>query len=76
MNGLGLRDRIDADSYLKNKAIPFIFLSTADNRELVTRAYQGTIQGFYKKKSHFEDGKSALETIISYWKCCLHPNNF
>jgi len=76
MNGLELRDQIDADPYLKNKAIPFIFLSTADSRELVLQAYSGAIQGFFKKKGHFDTGRRDLETIINYWKSCLHPNKF
>jgi CheY-like chemotaxis protein len=75
MNGLEVRDRIDADPFLKSKAIPFIFLTTANNRELVIQAYQGAIQGFYQKQSSFQAGKNLLDTMIKYWKSCLHPNN-
>ena len=75
LNGLEFRDRIDADPYLKQKAIPFLFLSTSDDRKLVKKAYAGSIQGFFKKESDFETGKNNLDLMIRYWKCCLHPNN-
>ncbi|MCF0075277.1 response regulator [Dyadobacter sp. CY261] len=75
MNGLELRDQIDADPYLKNKSIPFIFLTTSDSPTLVRQAYNGTIQGYFQKCNSFQEGKDHLQLIIGYWKLCLHPNN-
>lgn len=75
MNGLELRDQIDADPYLKEKSIPFIFLSTSDDLTLIKKAYAATIQGYFKKWNDFEAGKRDLATMIDYWKSCLHPNN-
>ncbi|TDE10254.1 response regulator [Dyadobacter psychrotolerans] len=74
MNGLELRERIDANAYLKKKAIPFVFLSTADNPQIVDAAYNSTIQGFYKKLSNFASYKGQVKIIIDYWQHCLHPN--
>lgn len=76
MNGLELRDQIDADPYLKKKSIPFIFLTTSDSPIQVRQAYNGTIQGYFKKCNSFQEGKDHLELVINYWKLCLHPNNF
>lgn len=75
MNGLELRNRIDSDPYLKSKAIPFVFLSTSANQALVRMAYEGTIQGYYKKQPGYEDFKESIKQIIGYWRLCLHPNN-
>ncbi|GGH21175.1 response regulator [Dyadobacter endophyticus] len=75
MNGLELRDQIDADPYLKKKSIPFIFLTTSDSPILVRRAYSGNIQGYFKKFHSFQEGRDRLRLIINYWKYCLHPNN-
>lgn len=75
MNGLELRDQIDVDPYLKEKAIPFIFLSTSDEIRLLKKAYAATIQGFFRKWNDFETGTHDLKVIIDYWKRCLHPNN-
>ncbi|SEJ37715.1 Response regulator receiver domain-containing protein [Dyadobacter sp. SG02] len=75
MNGLELRDQIDGDPYLKKKSIPFIFLTTSDSPVLVRKAYNGTIQGYFKKCNSFQEGKGQLQLIVNYWKDCLHPNN-
>lgn len=76
MNGLELRDQIDANPYLREKAIPFIFFTTSASADLVRAAYRGSIQGFHQKEQTFERLKEQLNLIISYWKNCLHPNSF
>lgn len=75
MNGLELRAFINDDEYLKRKAIPFIFLTTAVNWQVIQVAYDGTVQGFYQKASNFEGLKAQMQLMISYWKSCLHPNS-
>ena len=76
MNGLELRDRIEADEHLRKKAIPFIFFTTSASRELVNKAYERTIQGFHQKESQFGALERQLALIIHYWQNCLHPNSF
>lgn len=75
LNGLELRNRIDSNPYLQDKAIPFVFLSTSDAESLVKKAYEGTIQGYYKKQPDYIDFKESIKQIIGYWRLCLHPNN-
>ncbi|WP_221391781.1 response regulator [Dyadobacter sp. NIV53] len=74
MNGLELREQIDQNEYLKKKSIPFVFLSTADNPNIIEAAYHSKIQGFYKKLSNFKDYKKQIRIIVDYWEHCLHPN--
>lgn len=74
MNGLELREQIDSNEYLKKKSIPFVFLSTADNPNIIEAAYHSRIQGFYKKLSNFIDYKKQIGIIVDYWEHCLHPN--
>ena len=76
MNGLELRDQIDNNPYLKEKAVPFVFFTTSANADLVRKAYAGNIQGFYQKEVGYEALKQQLNSIILYWKNCLHPNSF
>ena len=76
MDGFQLRDQIEADEYLKEKAIPFIFFSTWANQELVDKAYRNTIQGYHQKQSSFDGLQRELALIVAYWKSCLHPNSF
>jgi CheY-like chemotaxis protein len=75
INGLQLRDLIHANPELRRKSIPFVFLSTAANRNEVNQAYDLTVQGFFKKHSDFKSFVDDLKCIISYWEKCLHPNS-
>src|ERR1700712_2285402 len=48
MNGIELKKKIDANSYLRKKAIPFIFLTTSDDEKTIKEAYQMTnLQGYF-----------------------------
>lgn len=76
MNGLELRERIERNEYLRQKSIPFVFLSTADNPLVIQTAYQTTIQGFFKKENSFDEFKARLKVMYDYWSYCLHPNQY
>ncbi|PRY25870.1 response regulator receiver domain-containing protein [Spirosoma oryzae] len=76
MDGFELRDRIDADPVLRLKAIPFVYFSTWSTKELVEKAYQGTIQGYHLKGERFADLQAELLLIVAYWKRCLHLRSF
>ncbi len=73
--GLEFKKRIDADPQLRRKSIPFIFYSTSASQSEVNQAYtEMTVQGYFLKKSSYEDIKKDLRIIIDYWKACRHPN--
>ncbi|SFB90943.1 response regulator [Spirosoma endophyticum] len=75
MNGLELRQYINQSEYLRRKSIPFVFLTTAANSQLVRMAYDATVQGFYKKSPSYDGLFHQIKQIIEYWKSCLHPNS-
>jgi len=75
MNGLELRQRINESEYLKRKSIPFVYLTTAANNQLVQAAYDATVQGYYKKSADYAGLYQQIKLIIEYWQSCLHPNN-
>lgn len=75
LNGIELRQRIIANAYLRQKSIPFIFLTTSDGPELINAAYDAMVQGYYRKAAHFERLREQLRSIVVYWQNCLHPNN-
>jgi CheY-like chemotaxis protein len=76
MNGLDFKKQVDDDTQLRQKSIPFIFYSTADNHDIVKQAYANmTVQGFFKKEQSFTELKKTLTLIIDYWKLCRHPNS-
>ncbi len=75
--GMGLKRRIDEDSQLRDKAIPFIFFSTYIEKRIVEIAYKElTIQGFFKKSNHYNEIRDNFKMIIDYWSICKHPNSF
>jgi len=75
MNGLELRRKIQDDPFLRQKSIPFVFLSTAARTREVEEAYDLTVQGFFLKASQLSDMEKTLELIITYWQRCKHPNS-
>ena len=75
MNGIELRSTINENEYLRQKSIPFIFLTTTANADVVQKAYDESVQGFFQKAVNQEDLYQQLKLIVAYWQSCLHPNN-
>jgi two-component SAPR family response regulator len=73
MNGIDFRKKILENDHLRKKTIPFIFLSTSSRNEAVIDAYELLVQGYFKKPNSMSDLKQIMESIISYWKVCVHP---
>jgi CheY-like chemotaxis protein len=74
MDGFTLRNLIFSDEELKERSIPFIFLTTlANNEKYIKEAYQMSIQGFFSKPANYADYKKMLASILSYWKQGLTP---
>lgn len=75
MNGLQLKSEIQQNPYLKEKAIPFIFLSTSADAKAVYEAFELGVQGFFVKENTYDGIRHQLKQIIDYWKSSHHPNN-
>lgn len=73
MNGLALRREIECDARLKEKAIPFVFLSTSARQKDVNEAFQLTVQGYFEKGHDYERLRKRINIIFEYWKECMHP---
>ena len=77
MTGLEFKAQVDSDMELKQKSVPFIFMSTAAGKSIVTEAYtKMTIQGFFEKTASMQEIKKSLTVILDYWKLCRHPNSY
>lgn len=74
-DGFEVRQQIQDDPYLRKKGIPFIFLSIDARKEVVEKAYELTVQGFFEKQNTLEGLERDLSMIISYWEQCKHPNS-
>jgi CheY-like chemotaxis protein len=74
ISGLDLRENIYYDHDLRQKNIPFVFLSNAAQTKQVKRAYELTVQGYFTKASTFEETQRKIKLILQYWLECEHPN--
>jgi CheY-like chemotaxis protein len=74
ISGLELKKRIFEDERLRLKCIPFIFLSTSGASDSIMRAYSFGVQGYFIKPNSFNELKTRLQNIVSYWEGSQHPN--
>jgi len=75
LNGIELKKKIDSTDTLRRRAIPFVFLTTADNHATVDHAYEScNIQGYFRKGVLLEEIRENIRCIISYWTAALHPH--
>lgn len=74
MDGLEVRQHIQSNDALRQKGIPFIFLTVKDDRGIIKKAYDLTVQGYFVKGSTLHDLQTDLDLILTYWKKCRHPN--
>lgn len=76
MDGFEFRCEINANPYLRQKSIPFVFLSTSSMKKDVEMAYENTTQGYLVKPSSIKEFENMLTICFEYWKINLHPNYF
>lgn len=75
LNGLELRAQINQSEPLRQKSVPFVFLTTTASADSVRQAYDESVQGFFQKANTQAGLCHQLRLIIDYWQACLHPNN-
>lgn len=75
MNGLELRAIINKSDFLRQKAIPFVILTTTASSAAIALAYRESVQGFYQKAVSQVGLIQQLRLIVEYWRSCLHPNS-
>ena len=76
MNGMQLREIIHADKKLREKSIPFVFLSTSTNKQQVQRAYELSVQGFFVKGQSLAETERKLKIIFDYWLESKRPDSY
>lgn len=73
MSGLDFKKAIDEDKILREKSLPFIFLSNGATREQISEAYDYRVQGFFEKPHSIKEQAAMLDLIIKYWIISKHP---
>lgn len=74
LDGLSLLKNIVANDYLRDKAIPYVFLTALSDDKLIREAFRLSVQGYFRKASTFQGLKDQLLSILIYWRGSLHPN--
>ena len=76
LSGIECKQQIDNDERLRVKSIPFVFLSTSNNKKTINAVYTiMNVQGYFEKPTSYEQAKHTIRTILEYWKICKHPNS-
>jgi len=75
MTGLELKTQIQEDDFLRNKGIPFIFISTNAASASVRQAHALSVQGYFEKPGNMNEITEMLQTLFTYWTRCKHINN-
>jgi DNA-binding NtrC family response regulator len=75
MNGLEMKEKINQDDFLKEKAIPFIFISSNTSAESVRKAYKLNVQGYFEKPRDLAYVEHLMVRIFDYWEMSKHINN-
>ena len=75
MSGLQMKEAIQNDDYLRNRAIPFVFISTNVGAESVAKAHRLQVQGYFEKPREGVYVEQMMLRIFEYWELCKHINN-
>lgn len=72
-DGFELRNTIFNDPETANVCVPYIFLTTSNDADMIADAFGTSIQGYFVKKSDFNEQKEVIRKIIDYWKESMVP---
>jgi len=75
MNGHDLKARINAHPELSKRTIPFIFLTTSVEPNILRRSYEMKAQGYFQKGDSMDQMLNMMNIIIQYWTLCKYPTN-
>jgi CheY-like chemotaxis protein len=74
MSGADLKRKINENTQIRRKSIPFVFMTTTSAHEAVLDAYESLAQGFFTKPDNMEALRHMVEMILNYWKISKHPD--
>jgi CheY-like chemotaxis protein len=73
MTGFDFLKSINNNQRLKEKYIPFIFLTTASTASTIQQAYLMPAKGFFVKPLNGNQLRQTIAAIIEYWKISSIP---
>ena len=74
-DGFQIRQVIFDNQELRDKCVPYIFLTTSgDNSDFMRKAYALSIQGYFTKPNDYGDYEQLITDIVRYWKVAKIAN--
>lgn len=73
MSGLEFLNSINQTSSIKEKSIPFLFLTTSSDPCSINQAYQMSAKGFFVKPLSLQELKQLFRMIVNYWTMARRP---
>lgn len=74
IDGFGLKKKLLNDKKLGSASIPFVFFTSAKNKETVKDAFNVSVQGFFLKEHSLKELENTIKTIMDYWSKSFTPN--
>ena len=71
IDGIALREKINAGETPKMKCIPYVLYSTAVNPDQVINAYSLSVQGFFRKEYSYKELEKTISILMQYWERCV-----
>jgi DNA-binding NtrC family response regulator len=75
MSGLEMKETIQREDVLRDKAIPFVYISTDTSAESIRKAHKLNVQGYFEKPRELAYVENLMIRIFEYWECSKHINN-
>ena len=73
ISGLELKKIVQKNTMDRLRRIPFIFFTTAPDKNDLREAYSTSVQGFFTKPGNYDHLKEIMKTILHYWQECESP---
>jgi CheY-like chemotaxis protein len=73
MSGLEFLTAIQQNTILRDKSIPFLFLTTSSDPVSITQAYAMSAKGFFVKPLTLQELKDLFQMIVGYWTMTRRP---
>jgi len=73
LSGVDLTNKIQLNTELRHKCIPYVFFTTLNNQQAITDCYCKSVQGFFIKPSSYQETKDTVKLIMDYWTRCVSP---
>lgn len=75
LNGFEIRRIIFDNPELRDKCVPYVFLTTSgDNTEFMKKSYELSVQGYFTKPNDYGEYEELLNDIVRYWKVAKIAN--